>query len=184
MRDTKWGKSLPLDSFNYTDGFINLPAVKQICDHLVIKDIKGALKSYQLIHTFLKLPFGDKCPIKMLQYRFIAMVTLMQYHLSQHFKEIKGELHQIATKCILQMSCCQNYSSIIQFGEIIIENFYKAIEDHNELKLSPNILQALKYIHSNYMNNIHLADIAKSIPMNETYLSAQFKHEYNMPLNQ
>lgn len=184
MGDTLWGKSLPLDSLKYTDGFVNLPVVKQICDHLAIKDIQGALKTYQLIQTFQKLPFNDKCPLKMLKYRLIAMITLIHYHLSQHFRGLNIELHQTANMCILQMNCSYNYSSLSQFGETVIRKFYQVIEGQYQLQLSANILQALEYIHSNYMNKIRLTDIARSIPMNETYLSTQFKQEYKMPLNQ
>lgn len=53
----------------------------------MIKDIQGALKTYQLIQTFRKLPFNDKCPLKILKYRLIAMITLIHYHLAQHFRD-------------------------------------------------------------------------------------------------
>lgn len=109
---------------------------------------------------------------------------MIQYHLSSHFKDMSTTLHHMTNDCILQLDQCNKCSHILSFGESIIKRFYKAIQEHNNQNLSPNIILALEYIHTNYMKNIHLADIADSIPMNETYLSTQFKQEYNMPLKQ
>lgn len=186
-KDQHWKFSLgdpSLNSFMSKDKLINLPVVKEICDHLVIKDIQGALKTYQSIQSFFRLHINNKHPLNMLKYRLIALITLIQYHLSQHFKEINRELQQTANMCILQMDYHYSYSVLIKFGEKIIKNFYEVIEDQSQLNLSANILQAIEYIHENYMNKIRLTDIAKSIPMNETYLSTQFKQECNLPLNQ
>lgn len=184
MNSTKWGKALPLDSYNYTNGFINFPSVKQICDYLVIKDIENALKSYNTIQIFLELPYQNKCNIKMLKYQLVAFTTVIQYHLCIHFKELKTQLHKISNTCILNIDQHYDYSTLFQIGELIIKEFFGVIKDYDSIELSPNILQVLKYIHTNYMNNIKLGDIAKSIPMNESYLSAQFKQEYHISLKQ
>lgn len=185
MDDTKWAKTLSMDCFHYTDGFINLPVIEQICNHLITKDIKSALNTYKTVQTFLKLPCSNQCPFKLLKYQFVGIIVMIQYHLSNHFKDMSTTLHHMTNDCILQLDQYNKCSHILSFGESIIKRFYEAIREHNNQNLSPNIILALEYIHTNYMKkNIHLADIADSIPMNETYLSTQFKQEYNMPLKQ
>ncbi|GKX27537.1 hypothetical protein SH1V18_00170 [Vallitalea longa] len=184
MNNTIWGKALPLDCYDYTDGFINFPAVKQICDYLVIKDIEKALKTYDTLQIFLQLPNQSKCNIKMLKYQLVAFTTVIQYHLSNHFKDINTQLHKISNKCILHIDQYYDYSLLYQIGEMIIKEFFGIIKNHTLIQLSPNILQALKYINNNYMHNIKLSDIASSIPINESYLSAQFKQEYHISLKQ
>lgn len=184
MENTIWGKTLSIDSFNYTDGFINLPIAEQICDYLVIKDIDSALRTYQLIQTFLKAPSSNHCPLRILKYQLVSLITIIQHHLTENFKEIRSIFYNIANDCILRLDSYSTYSDLFQYGEIIITDFYKIIKEHDALDLSPNIRQALEYIHTNYMRNIHLSDIAKSIPMNETYLSAQFKKQIRVSLKQ
>lgn len=184
MHDTKWAKSLSMACFQYTDGFINLPVIEQISKHLINKDIKKALNTYKTLQTFFKLPCSNQCPFKLLKYQFVSLIIMVQYHLSNHFKAMGTALQQIANQNILELEQYNKYSHLLSFGESILERFYETIRDHQTMNLSPNILLALEYIHNHYMKNILLSDIAASIPMNETYLSTQFKQEYKMPLKQ
>jgi AraC-like DNA-binding protein len=184
MEQTKWGKCLPLDSFEYTQGFINYPILKQICDYLVIKDIDNAIKTYCMIQMFSELPCNDSCIIKIYKYQLISLTVIIQYHLSNYFKDMTSQLHEVSTKCIKSIDKHCDYIILNQFGESIIREFYNVIKKHNSKELSPNIYKVLEYIHNNYMKNIKLSDIAQSIPMNESYLSTQFRQEYDMPLKQ
>lgn len=184
MSDTQWGKSLSAESLNYTNSFINVPVAEKICDYLYCKDIDNALKTYKAIQTFISLPSVNQCPVLMTKYYVVSIITLIYYNLSKHFVALDSILYKIANDCILNLKLYNGYCDIIQYGELVINKFYKAIENQCFTNVSPNIYKAITYINNNYKNKLKLSDIANSIPMNATYLSTQFKKEMQISLNQ
>lgn len=184
VNNKMWKNVLTPESLSYTNSLINLPIIEKISEYLYIKDIQNAINVYKTIQTFVSLPCVNQCPIILIKYSIISMITLLYNNLSKHFVELDYILYQTANECILNLKLYNEYGNIIKYGEVVIKKFYEAIKKQDLTNVSPNIFKALVYINRNYTKNIKLHDIANNIPMNKTYLSTQFKKEIGVSLNQ
>lgn len=120
----------------------------------------------------------------MLKYQYVGIIVMLQYYLSNHFKDLTSDFHTLTNSAIIQLKYYNKFSQLFTYGEKIIKEYFEHLKSHEHKDLSSHVLKAIEYINQNYAKPIKLSDVAKSIPLNKSYLSSQFKQEYQMSFKQ
>lgn len=184
MKDTQLGSTGIIENLKDRENFINIQILENIASELMQMNLEQALKIYTTNKMFMHAPNLTSCLLKQLKYHYVAMITMFQYLLGNHFNGLTSDLHQIAHEAINKLDRCQKYNELHVYGEFIITTYYKAIKSFTFKDLSPNISKAIDFIHQYYNTNLTLTDVASSIPINESYLSSLFKKECEQSFKQ
>lgn len=184
MTDTPWGAVLPQDSFKFSHCITNVPVIEKIAAALMAGALEEALHIYANANIFKKIPDEGQRPIQMLKYHYVAYFTLLQYLLADGYKALSAQLHDLTNEAVIGLESCYSYSPLFNYGEVIIRRFGQLILEHDQKSLSRHVLAAVNHIHKHYDQPLTLAEVAALIPINDAYLSSQFKQEMGKPFKQ
>lgn len=177
MTETRWGKSLPLESLGSGSQFMNLSVIEEVAYALEKNDLNKALEIYSSYQVFQTSPLESICPFHILRYQCVGFTVLLQFIMTNHHPDLRTIFSHLTNEAIYNLHQSTNFSQLITYNETLLENYANEIKSHDQRQLSPPIIKALHYIHEHYSTPIKLSTVANFIPMNESYLSSLFKIE-------
>lgn len=132
------------------------------------EEAQKILKS--LLNKISILESGDLTLIKT---RVIELCAV----LSRAILEVMPDTQEIDFGSIDTLNEAENFNELCTLTWKIVNNFIRSTFDSIYSGDSSIINQALRYIQANYMNQISLADLSKSLHVCSSYLSTLFKQE-------
>lgn len=175
MKDTKWAVDLGMEGIENTNSIVNVASVEKIGELIISNQLTQAKDTLTTMQSILSYSNFNSCPMLITKYKIIGLIVTLQYYFTKKLPNSQVDLLNLSNKLIENIEKHRSIAQLTQYRFKILEEFSVIVANSKRLKLPPNIQMAIDYIHKHYNKNIKLIDIANSIPMNETYLSTQFK---------